>query len=124
MIEDIEKFIQDLGREIKEASGDYIKGEALERLEEAARAYRGEDNVISSLELYEKIKSQPEEKKILTGFTDFDKILGGFRKKQLIVVSASTKSGKTSFCMDITDRIRTEHPLWLPFEEPAEELIV
>ena len=121
---EIEKFIQHLQKEIETTEGDYLKADAIERLKEAAASYYGEDKVISSHDLYESIKNRPPEKGIFTGYKDIDDILGGFRKKQLVVISAATKSGKTSFCIEITSRIKEESPLWLPFEEPAEELIM
>lgn len=120
---DLNKFIEELGKEIKQSDDEYLKVDAMKRIEDIARDYNGEDKIVSSIELYEKIKLQPEEKKIFTGFGDLDAILGGFRRKQLVVVSAATKSGKTSFCMEITTRVKEENPMWLPFEEPAEELL-
>lgn len=96
---------------------------AQERLKAAMAIYTGDDKLISSLELAEEMKTRPEEPKIMTGYGSLDTILKGFRAKQLVVVSAATKSGKTSFCIELTTRMRAENPLWLPFEEGAEELI-
>lgn len=121
---DIEKLIQDLGQEIKLAKDEEYKTEALMRLQEIAKTYRGQDEVISSYDLYEKIKEEPPQRKIMTGLKGFDEILDGFRETQLIVVSGITKHGKTSFAVDLTSRLSAENPLWLPFEEPAREIIM
>lgn len=119
----IDKYIQALSKEIEKVE-DLAKREAqMLRLQEIALAYSGEDRLISSLEIAENIKTRPAEKQIMTGYPGLDAILKGFRPQQLIVVSAATKSGKTSFCVEITGRIREENPAWLPFEEGAEELI-
>jgi len=124
MTNEIEKYIKDLEGEIKSTTDSIQKDEALLRLEEAARTYQGEDEVVSWKDIAEDLKTRPEEKKIMTGYKELDDILSGFRHKQLIVVSAATKSGKTSFCIEMTSRMKEYNPMWLPFEEPAEELIL
>lgn len=121
--ETVEDFIKRLSVEIKASKEDSVKEEALVRLSELYSTYTGEDQLISSEDLVEKIKLQPPEIAHHSGFTRLDGILGGFRPKQLVVVSAATKSGKTSFCIDLTERFKEQQPLWLPFEESAEELI-
>lgn len=123
MSAEIEKFIKDLGNELKQTKEDIYTEEQLLRLEDIARDYNGEDKIISSLEIAERIKTRPEEKKIMSGYKELDDILKGFRQKQLVVISAATKSGKTSLCIELTSRMKEESPMWLPFEESAEELI-
>lgn len=120
----IEEFIAELEPELKQARADLHVAESLNRLKDIAQKYTGEDQVISSEELLEKIKSRPEGMKIMSGWGGLDDILKGFRPQQLITLSAATKSGKTSFALDLTARIKDLHPLWLPFEEGAEELMV
>jgi len=120
---EIEKFIKELENEIKTTSNLVSREDELIRLQEIALEYNGEDKVVSSLEIAEAIKNRPEEKKIMSGYAELDNILKGFRLKQLIVISASTKSGKTSFCIELTSRMKDENPTWFPFEESAEELI-
>lgn len=119
----IEDFIRELGVEIKKTKASSGLALSLDRLKEIAQKYHGEDEVISSLELVEKIKNRPEEPRIMSGWTGLDEILKGFRLKQLITLAAATKSGKTSFALDLTQRIKNLNPLWFPFEEGAEELI-
>lgn len=120
---DIEKLIYNLEVEIRDTEKGLEKNESLLRLKEIAKIYRGEDKVISFANIVEKIKNTPDELKIFSGWVKFDEIVGGFRPQQLIVVSAIMKSGKTSFLMDLTSRLKPYNPLWLPFEESAEELL-
>lgn len=120
----VPKWFIDLKGELHDLTDEQQKAESLARLEEAYKNYSGEDRVISSLDLAEEIKSRPPIPKIMTGITKLDDILGGFVSKQLIVIAAPTKSGKTSFCIELTIRLKEYNPLWLPFEEPAEELIL
>lgn len=123
MSDDIEKLIESLKVEITKSSNEAQKEEALLRLQKIAETYSGDDQMLSSFDLWEEIKNQPEEYKMFTGINSLDNILGGFRPKQLVVLSGITKHGKTTFAMDMTSNLATEHPAWIPFEEPAEDLI-
>lgn len=117
------EFLSSLDGEIQQMENDEKKIEAQARLEEAMSQYNGEDKLVSSLEILERIKTQPEEDKFMTGIERLDMILKGFRKNQLIVLAAPTKSGKTQFCVELTIRMADTKPVWIPFEESAEELI-
>lgn len=116
-------LIKKLEQEIKATQEGIAQAESLERLKEVAKIYSGEDKVISFEEIAEKIKNEKEELQICSGWTGLDDLLKGFRLQQLVVVSALTKSGKTSFLMDLTTRLKEYHPLWFPFEESAHELV-
>lgn len=116
-------FLNELEKDITSIGNSLEKQEKKARLEEAMRVYSGEDKLISSIEILERIKTEPEEYTIKSGFQGLDSILGGFRRQQLIVLAAPTKSGKTSFCVELTIRMEHTNPVWLPFEESAEELI-
>lgn len=116
-------FLNDLDAEVKEIKNTTEKMQAQARLEETMAVYAGEDKLISSLDILERIKSQPEEKKYLTSLEGLDSILGGFRANQLIVLAAPTKAGKTQFCVELTIRMQDTQPVWVPFEESAEELV-
>ena len=120
---EINKFIQELSKEIQKTNDEILKGEQMARLKEVAKVYDGEDKIISSLDLAKQIRERGEEFTMMSGYGGLDDILKGFRLKQLIVIAAPTKSGKTSFCIDLTTKIREHNPLWFPFEEGAEELI-
>lgn len=120
---DIDVFINKLENDIKTAKDKLYEAEMMSRLKEAAKIYAGEDRVISSAELAEDIKQRPEETKIFTGINGLDGILNGFRPNQLVVIAAPTKNGKTSFCMDLTSKMKQHNPMWFPFEEGADELI-
>lgn len=116
-------FLNSLDKEIQDITKEKDRLEAAARLEEAMSVYTGNDRMVSSLEIYERIKNQPQEETFKTGIERLDDLLGGFRKNQLIVLAAPTKSGKTQFCVELTIRMPDTHPAWIPFEESAEELI-
>lgn len=110
-----------LDRELKKIKDDEEREAALERLKAIAKVYDGEDQVVDWKEIARQIN--PNEFKIMSGWHGLDELLKGFRLQQLIVVSAATKSGKTSLMVDLTNRLKEFNPLWFPFEESAEELI-
>ena len=117
------EIIRKLQNEIVTTQKGLVQAESLERLKDIAKVYAGEDEVVSFEEIAEKIKNQGEEFVIMSGWEKLDAILKGFRLQQLIVVSAATKSGKTTMLMDLTTKIAEHNPIWFPFEESAEELI-
>ena len=119
----IPEFIKKLEKEINQTKVEYEKVEQLLRLKAILQIYEGEDKIISFQEILERIKNQPEQLKIMSDIQGLDKIIGGFRLKQLVVVSALTKSGKTTWLMDLTSKWKEYNPIWFPFEQGAEELI-
>jgi replicative DNA helicase len=116
-------FLNEMEKEIKTLDSSTARIDALVRLEETMKVYTGDDELISSLEILERIKTQPEEEKFMTGIEGLDHHLKGFRKNQVIVLCAPTKSGKTQFCVELTIRMAQTNPVWIPFEESAEELV-
>lgn len=119
----VDSILEKISRELASTGDDKLATDRIERLKEIASKYRGEDEIISFSDIAERIKINKDELKIFTGWERFDNIVSGFRLGQLVVVSALTKSGKTSWLMDLTTRIKQFNPLWFPFEESAEELI-
>ena len=119
----IEQFIKELENEICEADKDTYDARTMERLQEIAKIYNGEDKLISSMEIREGMKNKPPEKKISSGFNGLDDILGGFRTKQVIAICAPTKSGKTTLAIEIISKSKEYNPVIIPFEESSEELI-
>ncbi len=120
---EIKSFIQELQKEARKLSNEVEKGEELSRLEDMMKIYTGEDQLISSAAVVEKLKNRKTVPHFKTGFSALDDILTGIYPQQLVVISAATKSGKTSFCIDLTSRFKELNPVWCPFEEGAEELV-
>lgn len=121
--QEIIEFIRKVHGDIEKTKEIKDKEEKLFWLMEQARAYSGDDRMVSSRDIVEKIRAMPAEEKIMSGIKGLDDILGGFRRKQVVVISAATKSGKTSLCIDLTEKMRSQNPAWLPFEEGAMEIV-
>jgi len=101
----------------------YDKRETIDRIHQMAKEYNGDDKVVSSLEILERVRNEPEETKMMTGVPSLDKILGGFRPQQVITLTGITKHGKTSFALDLVSKLKENNPTCLLFEEPPEEII-
>lgn len=123
MADDITQFLNNLDQEVQHMDNEKAKLEAVARLEETMKVYSGEDELISSFDIAEKLRNSPEETKYLTGIEGLDNILKGFRENQLIVLAAPTKSGKTQFTVELAIRLKETNPVFIPFEESAEELV-
>lgn len=123
MVNDIEKLIKSLGAEIQKTTSDAAREAQMLRLQEAAAVYEGEDRVVPFTELMARAAEKEKEKVLPTGFKGLDVILKGFIPTQLIVVSAATKSGKTTFCLELAAKMPEQNPLWLSFEETMPELL-
>ena len=116
-------FLQKLEEDINKTQKAVEQKDRLEEIKKKFRYYDEEDALISSVDIARKVKSQPEEEKMHTQIGSIDRILDGFRLSQLITVSGSTGSGKTTFSMELTIRMKEYSPVWIPFEEGAEELV-
>jgi replicative DNA helicase len=119
----IDQLIEKLERELVVAKSDHAMSERLQVLRDTAQKYAGEDEVVSFEDIVAKVKSREELFVIKTGWEKFDEIVRGFRPQQIVLVGALTKSGKTTWCMELTSRIAEHNPLWIPYEESAEELM-
>lgn len=121
---DVDKLIASLGVEIGKTKDQGLKEEQKIRLRDVAARYNGEDRVVHADEIIAAAKAREGERVIPTGYASLDAILKGFIPSQLIVMSAATKSGKTTFCMELTHRMKAENPMWLSFEEGMDELLI
>lgn len=121
---DVDKLIASLNTEIGKTKDAGLKEQQKVRLREVAAKYNGEDRMAHTDEINAEAEKLAQEKVIPTGYPSLDAILKGFIPGQLIVMSAATKSGKTSFCMELTDKMKAENPAWMSFEETMPELLI
>lgn len=122
-MDEIKKLLNELDAEVESIKDQKKKNEAKARLEKAMAVYSGEDELISSFEILEHIKTAPPEPKFMTGISSLDLLLDGFRENQLIVLAAPTKSGKSQMTIELAIRMPDTNPVFIPFEESAEELV-
>lgn len=100
------------------------KLQAEERKKELLKRYDGEDRVVSWKDIEEKVRNGGEVEKFKSGLEKFDEHLrGGIEVGRLISFSASSKSGKTTFCIDLMRKYKEYNPCMIVLEQPPEELI-
>jgi hypothetical protein len=88
--------------------------------------YAGEDKVVSSQELYLKLKERPESIINAKSFIpSLDAAVDGFKEGELIVISGPTKHGKTLFAQSLTVAFEKQqyYPLWFSFEVPTRQFL-
>ncbi len=90
--------------------------------------YNESDRVVSWEEA-KKIKEKETRSKehyFFSGFEKLDELTGGFSGGQLVVVSAPTNEGKTTFCFTLTRNFarHDRSSLWLPYEGSMPEFFV
>lgn len=91
-------------------------------LSELLSGYRGDDKVISSSELERNIRHEIYTPSIPLPHPEMNRSVDGVRPTQLIVVSGTTKQGKTAFVYDLVTRMNVK-PLLLFFEDRPTEII-
>ena len=99
------------------------KRKFLTRVNEKLARYDGKDQVVCSAEIVSQLKDKPLPEPIPTNHKSLDNIIRGFYPGQHIVFSAPPKSGKTSFILDLIDRMKSSNPTFIAMEQPAEELV-
>lgn len=75
--------------------------EELRKLEDQLASYEGEDRVVSSTEIAERLLEDPPMAQA-TGVASLDRILGGVEAGEMVIVSGPTGEGKTTLLMSIT----------------------
>ena len=120
---DIQKIIDSIESEKQKAETQIHSADGLLRLQQVAAQYQGEYKLVWSKDLAEEIKNRPERPSFTTGIAEFDQILGGFRPQQLVTISASTKHGKTTMGLFLTECMEALNPVVIPLEQSNEELI-
>lgn len=120
----VDSFFDKLRKEIEQTKDEIHKHELLTRLEQEIAIYDGDDKIISFEEIAEEIKNAPPPFKISSKIEGLDKLLhGGFMYQTVTTISATPKSGKTSYCMYLTTQMKDQNPLWLALEESTKTLL-
>lgn len=119
----VKEHLEFLKKESEKIKEDKTRLMYQNRADELLVQYNGEDRVVKSTEILESLKDKPLPKPVPTNHASLDKIIKGFYPGQHIIFSAPPKSGKTSFILDLVDKMKASNPLLIPLEQSAEELI-
>ena len=122
MIDD--SYFKALDAEIKATKEAADNAVVQERFLDAMKHYQGEDRLESSHDIAKRLKEGDPLPVFSTGVESLNGLLrGGFRPRQLIVIGAQTKAGKTEFCIYLTGNMAEQKPLFFSYEDGAEELV-
>jgi len=120
---EIEQILKSIEAEKTRAETEIHSNEGLVRLQEVAALYDGEYKLVWSDDILKEIQERPHKTVYKTNIPDLDAIIGGFREKQVITVSAHSKHGKTSFGVFLLATMEELHPVMIPLEQSNEEII-
>lgn len=110
-----EEYVKDAPKEDRDTR--------ISRIRSLYQKYQGEDDVVSFKDIETAMQNEPPAVKVLTRFTDLDKLIDGFRYEQLIIISAQEKTGKTSFAIELVESMKDQNPCYFLFEQSAQEII-
>lgn len=120
---EIEEIVSKITEEHERSKIEESSAEGIDKLLALAKVYEGEDRLIWSTEIAEKLKNDPPPKGYMTGIQELDDLTGGFRQQQVVTMFAHTKHGKTEVAMWMTSLFPSLSPVVIPLEQNAEELI-
>lgn len=115
---------EQINKEILENQKDLTDFEKRKKIFDYWLSYDGEDKIVIFSDLLKKIGlSKPAE--FFSKIPTLDKLIDGFRTGQLVIISAPTGQGKTSFCQTLTENfyIQDQKCLWFTFEVPLQEFV-
>lgn len=119
----IEALIKDIESAKSKVENELHSEEGMLRLQQVAKEYKGEYELVSSEDLREEIEKRPKKKMHLMGVPVIDELLGGLREQMLISLAAHSGHGKTAAALFFTEKYKQLEPVFIALEQSAEELI-
>src|SRR3990167_8491399 len=95
-----------------------LQGNELIQLEKRLAEYEGEDRMVSSVEMAETLKNEPQANfSFSTGISPIDTMLNNVESGELVVIAGRTGEGKTSLMLTITKNTAVQtKSAWFSFE--------
>ena len=120
---DLDKLIERIGKQKAKAEQSLHSEQGLVRLQEVARHYSGEYELISSDEIAKLLAERPKKQMHFSGIEIIDELTGGFREQMLISLAAHSGHGKTAMGLFLTEKYKALNPVFIALEQSPEELI-
>lgn len=120
---EIEQLIQQITTQKEKVEDEIHSAEGLLRLQEVAKDYSGEYELISSDEIKTELDKRPKKQMHMMGVPALDDLLGGLREQMLVSLAAHSGHGKTAMGMFLTEKYKDLNPILIGLEQSAEELI-
>lgn len=114
--------IKQINNKIKELENKGIKLNTYQDVLMGLQEYQGEDRVVSAQEAIKDLDADKGKYRLFTKIPKLDALIDGFMEGQLIVISAATGNGKTTFCQTLTENFEAKS-LWFTYEVGLEEFI-
>lgn len=120
---EVTSFLDSLDKDLATITNELQIKEINRRKIDLIKSYEGSDRILSFEEIHEANKKKRRKGVVSTGYVELDKKLGGgFTEGNLVLITGFSGNGKTNFCFNLTKNMVDQNPLWLPYEETAEEL--
>jgi len=118
------KNIKELEEALEEVDKEISKSQQEQYYYEVLKAYKGEDEVISFKQYLDYQKTN-KTRTVPSGFKGLDDYVEGFRGGELVVITAPTGEGKTTFCQNITLNLLNQdvRSLWFSYEVSIQDFI-
>lgn len=118
--------ISEIENTIKQLEGEIKEYDITEEFFNEMSQYDGEDKIITSVEMKKFIDEMPEPRwEIKTKIPTLDKIIGGFRGGELVVLSAETGRGKSKLAETFTYNFAEQNigGCWFSYEMSPADLL-
>lgn len=119
----ISEVIKKIEEEQQKTEKEICNVEGMQRLHDKMRAYEGQDKLIWSEEILERLSQRKTPRTWNTGVDELDKTLGGFRERQVIVIGGDSGHGKTQIGLFFLEKMEELNPVMIPIEQSNEEII-
>ena len=106
----MDKELKEINSEIESTLDEQVAIEEKRRLLDGLKEYNEKDRVVSYQELYNEIKEKKTTPSVKTGIPRLDMITDGFRAGDLIIVSGTTGTGKTSLLQTFVQNFDEYNP--------------
>lgn len=120
--------INEIENQIQKNLKEIIEMEEKSRKYEAFKSYEGQDKVVEAKELWAEIQKTKKTDTFspMTKIPKLDEIIGGFREGQVVIVSAPTGEGKSSFCQTLTKNFSEQNVpcIFFSYEMGNEEFLM
>lgn len=103
MADPMEKYLQKINQELASIEDDEERDAQRQRVEDMLAKYDGPDRVVKVEEYLQSKADEPEVERYYTGIPTLDEKTKGFKRGDLVVISAPTGVGKTTFCQTMME---------------------
>ena len=119
----VESKLNEMKPQIEALPESETKRQMLARTNQHLARNKGRDKIVTSHDVWEEIKDRPTIVPMPTNHPKLDGLIKGFYPKQCIYLGAPPAAGKTTFVLDIMERMKDYNPMFLTFEQSVEELV-